>query len=152
MLIKTAALVVLTLLVLVVPLSCSMSVVSSDQATFLVMGAVGSSHEATTIPSAVQAVQGSGSSVEMIMNGTMHTVPQRRQPTGRSDDSISCDNSNQPLQWAQQDGSPPPSDWLALQCAGKQRESVLVCCCLATCMLSGDGVGALPKSMSIYLT
>jgi hypothetical protein len=56
----------------------------------------------------------------MIINGTMHTLPQRRQATGRSDDSSSCDNSNQPLQWAQQDGSPPPSDWLALQCAGEQ--------------------------------
>lgn len=98
--------------------ACSMSVVSADQTTFLVMGAVGSSHEATTIPNTVRTVQGSGSSVEMIMNGALHTLPQHKQATGRSDDSISCDNSNQPLQWAQEDGVAPPSDWVTLQCAG----------------------------------
>jgi len=100
--------------------SCSMSVVSADQATFLVMGAVGSSHEATTIPNTVTVVRGSASSVEMIVNGTVQSL-QQKPPTGRSDDSVSCDNSSQALQWAQEDGVPPPSDWLALQCAGVWR-------------------------------
>jgi hypothetical protein len=96
----------------------SMSVVSADQSTFLVMGAVGSSHEATTIPNAVRAVQGSSSSVEMIMNGTLSTQAQFRQSAALSDGSNRCDNSSQPLQWAQEGGVAPPSDWAALQCAG----------------------------------
>lgn len=96
-----------------------MSVVSADQTTVLVMGAVGSSHEATTIPNTVRTIQGSGCSVEMIMNGTLATSQQQHRAQGRrSDDSTSCDSSNQPLQWAQEAGVPPPSDWVALQCAG----------------------------------
>lgn len=108
--------------------SCSMSVVSADQATFLVMGAVGSSHEATTIPNTVTVVRGSASSVEMIVNGNIQSL-QQKPPTGRSDDSVSCDSSNQALQWAQEDGVPPPSDWVALQCAGMWR----VCACWRLC-------------------
>lgn len=95
-----------------------MSVVSADQATFLVMGAVGSSHEATTIPNAVRVVQGSGSSVELVMNGTLSPQAQFKQSAARSDDSSRGDSSSQPLQWAQEDGVAPPSDWAALQCAG----------------------------------
>lgn len=97
----------------------SMSIVSADQETYLVMGAVGSSHDATTIPNTVKTIQGSGSSVELIINGTMQAYLQPKPPkAGQSDDSSSCDGSNQPLQWAQEGSVPPPSDWVALQCAG----------------------------------
>lgn len=106
-----------------------MSVVSTDQSNFLVMGAVGSSHEATTIPNTIKAVKGSGSSVERIMNGQPlqpMQQQQQRQSTGRGSDS-SDSSSNQPLHWSQEEGLAPPSDWVALQCAGVCLLWVLAC-------------------------
>lgn len=91
-----------------------MSVVSTDQQTFLVMGPVGSSHEATTLPNLVTQVAGSSSSVERIMQAN-------QVPAGSShSNSNSTTNSGAAgpaLTWNVEDGA-PPSDWLQLQNAG----------------------------------
>jgi hypothetical protein len=84
-------------------LCCSFSVLSSDQAYFLVMGCVGSSHEATTLPNVVTPVVGSGSSVERVIAAVTAPCPL---PPG----SGFC--------WSAEDGMPAPSDWAALAAVG----------------------------------
>ncbi|KAF8059113.1 STY13 [Scenedesmus sp. PABB004] len=85
----------------------SMSVVSADQASFLVMGCVGSSHEALTLPNVVTPVGGSGSSVERLL----------RPLPGSSADSGSS-GAGAALSWSADDGGPPPADWAGLAGAG----------------------------------
>ncbi|WIA38873.1 hypothetical protein OEZ86_002148 [Tetradesmus obliquus] len=93
----------------------SMSVVSADQQTFLVMGCVGGSHEATTLPNVVMAVAGSGSSVEHLMN---HASSSGSRADSGGQLPCAGGTSCQAFSWSVDDVSPPPSDWLQLQGAG----------------------------------
>jgi hypothetical protein len=92
-----------------------MSVVSTDQQTFLVMGCVGSSHEATTLPNVVTAVAGSGSSVERLMN---HASSSGSRADSGGQLPCAGGSSSQAFSWSVDDAQPPPSDWLQLQGAG----------------------------------
>jgi hypothetical protein len=93
-----------------------MSVVSVDQQTFLVMGCVGSSHEATTLPNLVTPVAGSDSSVQRLMNHASSGGGSR--PDSGQQLPCAGGSSSQALSWSVEDGQPPPSDWLQLQGAG----------------------------------
>jgi len=91
----------------------SMSVVSTDQKNFLAMGAVGSSHEATTLPSVVCAVAASNSSVERIIQANLPSHG------GSSSSNSATSASGASLSWNANSGAAPPSDWVQLQNAGK---------------------------------
>jgi hypothetical protein len=93
-----------------------MSVVSVDQQTFLVMGCVGSSHEATTLPNLVTPVAGSDSSVERLMNHASSSGGTR--PDSGQQLPCAGGSSAQALSWSVVDAQLPPSDWLQLQGAG----------------------------------
>eukprot|EP00775_Hariotina_reticulata_P001838 gene1838-2170_t len=88
----------------------SMSVVSTDQKTFLVMGAVGSSHEATTLPNMVSAVAASSSSVERIIQANL--------PSKDISSSSANSATGASLSWSADSGEAAPSDWVQLHNAG----------------------------------
>lgn len=86
--------------------------VSTDQQTFMVMGAVGSSHEATTLPNAVTVIAASDSSVDRILRTTAGGAG----PAAAAPGSPAAPATA--MSWSVKDGSTPPSDWLQLQKAG----------------------------------
>ncbi|KAF6253683.1 hypothetical protein COO60DRAFT_397163 [Scenedesmus sp. NREL 46B-D3] len=100
----------------------SMSLVSLDQQTFLVVASVGSSHEAASLPNLPTAVAGSGSSVEHLVNhGSStdnRTDSDRQSPHAGGSSSSSSSSSSHAFSWSEDDGRAPPSDWLQLQAAG----------------------------------
>lgn len=93
-----------------------MSVMSSDQQHFLVMGAVGSSHEATTLPNIVTVVAGSDSSVERVLRNSPAAAHHSSNPPVVS--PAGSGGNNVAMSWSVDDGSTPPSDWVQLQTAG----------------------------------
>lgn len=113
----------------------SMTVVSSDQATFLVMGAVGSSHDATTLPNLPTPVAGADSSVARLL------------AAGSSSGGGSGSSGNGALSWTSDDGHPPPSDWVQLATAGAAtRLSAARLRPSAACRSTAACLGSLPRA------